>query len=243
MVPPPPLPKSARLAALRELQKRIGYGFEDLALLDRALTHASTGNQGKANYERLEFLGDAFLNFAVAHELFRREPEIPEGRLTEVRAALVSRSPLAAIARKLHLIRHLEVGKGLRESELYSERILADLVEAVLGAVLIDGGVQAARRFVRRHVLAGNIEKCHEDRPPIDSKTRLLHHCQRQGLGQPRYETVETRGLQHDQTFVVAVKLRDGRSAEGQGRTKRAAEKDAAESLLGILNGRKPTGA
>ena len=107
--------RDARRRLLRSLAEKLGHEFEDLGLLDRALCHASTGNQGRANYERLEFLGDSFLNFAVAEALFRLEPEIPEGKLTETRAQLVSRAPLARVARQLDLVNHLEVGKGLRD--------------------------------------------------------------------------------------------------------------------------------
>jgi ribonuclease-3 len=226
---------ATRSASLQALAERLGHRFRDLGLLDRALTHASTVNEGKKSYERLEFLGDAFLNFAVADRLYRADTEVAEGQLTETRARLVSRSPLAAIARRLDLAAHLASGKGLREAERHSERILADLVEAVLGAVLIDGGVTAARAFVRRHVL-------HEDSAaaaPVDaakdSKTALLHHCQHHQLGQPRYELLETSGLQHEQEFRVVARLLDGRRAEGRARNKRAAEKLAAERLLARL--------
>ncbi len=217
---------------LRALQKDLGHEFEELDLLDRALTHASTGNEGKRNYERLEFLGDAFLNFAVGDALFQQDPEIPEGMLTETRSQLVSRRPLAAIARKLDLGNHLEVGKGLRASERDSERILADLVEAVLGAIYLDGGVRAARAFVRRHVLADHDASAPTDAAAIDSKTALLHFCQRHRLGQPKYDLVGTTGLQHEQEFRVVARLPDERCAEGQGPNKRSAEKVAAARLL-----------
>lgn len=229
-----PAAQDARKKALRALCRQLGHDFDDLALLDRALCHASTGNDGRSNYERLEFLGDAFLNFAVADHLFRQEPEIPEGRLTSSRADLVSRKPLATVARRLELWKLLEVGKGLRESERHSERILADLTEAVLGAIYLDGGVRAARAFVRRHLLAQRPEEPTAD-ATVDSKTRLLHWCQHHKLGQPRYELLETTGLQHQQEFHVAVRVGGGHEAEGRGRTKRTAEKQAAASLLSRL--------
>ena len=227
---------AARRRSLQQLGQQLGYEFEDLGLLDRALTHASMGNEGKHSYERLEFLGDAFLNFAVADVLFRADDEVAEGQLTETRARIVSRQPLAEAGRRLGLQQHLLSGKGLRESERGSARILCDLVESVLAAVLIDGGVRPARAFVRRHLLpsrnapvAAPSEK--------DSKTALLHHCQHNGLGQPRYELVETTGLQHEQEFVARAYLDDGRDATGNGRTKRAAEKHAAALLLEQLRG------
>ena len=142
-----------RTDELRALCEELGYRFKDLSLLDRALTHASTTNEGRKSYERLEFLGDSFVNFAVADVLYRRDTEIAEGQLTEARARIVSRQPLAAVARRLDLQVYLRSGKGLRESERGSARILCDLLEAVLGAILIDGGVTAARAFVRRHGL------------------------------------------------------------------------------------------
>jgi ribonuclease-3 len=225
-------PRDNRRRLLRALQRELGHEFDDLDHLDRALTHASTGNEGKRNYERLEFLGDAFLNFAVADALFQQAPEIAEGRLTETRSLLVSRKPLAAIARKLDLANHLQTGKGLRASERDSERILADLVEAVLGAIYLDGGIRAARAFVRRHVLANHEETPAADAASVDSKTALLHFCQRHRLGQPRYDLVATTGLQHEQQFKVVARLPDQRSAEGSGPNKRSAEKAAAARLL-----------
>ena len=227
--------------ALRSLAKRLGHAFEDISLLERALTHASTGNEGRLSYERLEFLGDAFLNFASADWLFRMHPEIAEGQLTETRARIVSRRPLADVGKRLGLHEHVLTGKGLRESERAGERILADLVEAVIGAILLDGGVRAARAFVKRHVLpddAGDPEATVTDK---DSKTALLHHCQHHKLGQPRYELVETVGLQHEQEFLVVARLIDGRREEGRGRTKRAAEKQAAARLLLQLSSIDPS--
>lgn len=235
--------RDARRRALRALAKDLGHEFDDIGLLDRALTHASTGNEGKLNYERLEFLGDAFLNFAIADALFRMEPEIPEGRLTETRANLVSRPPLARVGRKLNLVACAEVGKGLRESELHSERILADLVEAVLAAIYLDGGVRAARAFVKKHILPQIEHVPAEASTGTDAKTALLHWCQRHKLGQPRYELIETIGLQHQQEFRIAARLQDGREAEGRGRNKRAAEKLAAQQLLSRLQRESAAGA
>ncbi len=235
MPEPNELQTAARRHTLRGLGQQLGYTFKDLDLLDRALTHASMGNEGKKSYERLEFLGDAFLNFAVADVLYRRDTEVAEGELTETRARIVCRKPLADAARRLDLRTHLVSGKGLRDNERGSERILADLVEAVLGAILIDGGVTSARAFVRRHVLPKDDAASVAPTTEKDSKTALLHFCQHHKLGQPRYELVETVGLQHEQEFVVCARLLDGRHAEGTARTKRAAEKIAAERLLAKL--------
>jgi ribonuclease III len=230
-----PAIKKAREKSLRKLCERLGYDFKDIDLLDRALTHASMGNEGKKSYERLEFLGDAFVNFAVADALYRRDTEIGEGQLTETRARIVSRQPLAKAAKALDLQAHLESGRGLRTSESGSARILCDLMESVLGAILIDGGVTPARAFVRRHILPKNNDSELTEISAKDAKTSLLHHCQHNKLGQPLYSLIETTGLQHEQEFVVRAHLLDGREAIGNGRTKRAAEKSAAAVLLESL--------
>lgn len=226
----------ARRRTLLTLQQELGYEFRDLSLLERALTHSSMGNEGEKSYERLEFLGDSFLNFAVAEVLFHAEPEVAEGQLTETRANIVSRSPLANIAERLDLAAHIRHGKGLRKNECTGERIRADLVESVLGAILVDGGVRSARAFVRRHCLKKGTPMANPQDIEKDSKTALLHFCQHGKLGQPRYELVETTGLQHEQQFRVLARLDDGRHEEGLGRTKRAAEKVAASKLLDKLS-------
>lgn len=235
MPDPTPTQVQARRRSLRELAERLGHAFKDPALLDRALSHASLGNEGKLSYERLEFLGDGFLNFAIADLLYRATDEIAEGQLTETRARIVSRGPLAEVGQRLDLPNYLLHGKGLRENERQSERIRCDLVEAVVGAILLDGGVRAARAFVRRHVLPRNLALEVEPGGQKDSKTALLHYCQRGKLGQPRYELLDTTGSQHQQEFRVAARLTDGRRAEGLGRTKRAAEKAAAAALLLVI--------
>jgi ribonuclease-3 len=235
MSEPNPLQLDAHRRALTELGERLGHRFADLDLLQRALTHASTGNEGKKSYERLEFLGDAFLNFAVALRLYHADTEIAEGQLTETRSRIVSRPPLAAAGQRLDLAHYLQSGKGLRANERSSDRILADLVEAVLGAILLDGGVAAAQDFVDRHLLPEGSLTPATPEVSKDSKTALLHFCQHHQLGQPRYELAETIGLQHNQQFRVIARLLDGRAAEGMDRTKRGAEKLAAERLLAAL--------
>lgn len=232
---PKPVVAKARANSLERLCERLGYRFGDLSLLDRALTHSSLTNEGRKSYERLEFLGDAFVNFAVADVLYRRDTEIAEGQLTEARARIVSRAPMAEVARRLDLMSHLLSGKGLRESERTSARILCDLTEAVLGAILLDGGVTPARAFVRRHILPAQLPGAGDVAKTTDAKTALLHHCQHHRLGQPRYSLVETVGLQHQQEFVVRAHLLDGREAQGRGSSKRSAEKDAAAALLAEL--------
>jgi ribonuclease-3 len=228
-------PTAARLRALLALGKRLGHGFQDPLLLDRALCHASLANDGRPSYERLEFLGDAVLGFVVTEHLYLRCPDVPEGRLTELRSRAVSRTPLARIAVTLGLPEHLLGGRGLRERDRQSQRIHADLCEAVLGAIFLDGGLRAARRFVQRTVLAPLDSLLQEGRHERDPKSRLLHWAQSRRLGQPHYSVLSEAGPEHDREFTVAVHLKKRGIATGCGRTKQEAEKDAARRALEAL--------
>lgn len=232
-----------RRPALRELASRLGHEFRDPTLLERALVHSSMGNAGKASYERLEFLGDAILGFVVAEHLFRLQPEIPEGELTDRRARIVSREPLAEVGRSLKLQDAVEVGRGIRSEELQNARLLADLVEAVLGAIYLDGGIRAAKRFVKTHVLDRVPGTATSIAKPRDPKSQLLHWAQARGLGQPTYALREATGPDHARTFTVAVSLGEEDLGEGADRTKRAAEMAAAEAALETLRARGDTGS
>jgi dsRNA-specific ribonuclease len=176
-------PKDARRRLLRALAKELGHEFTDLDHLDRALTHASTGNEGKRNYERLEFLGDAILNFAVADALFQKEPEIPEGQLTETRSHYVSRKPLAAIARKLDLSNHLLVGKGAQEfARTMGFRIEDDLntaialtsLETLVGLKKVDVAQQLAAIAEMDAVLGINLMALSRTDLRIRPKTAII---------------------------------------------------------------------
>lgn len=231
MTSPEP-PSTARLAELDRIAERIGHRFHDPSLLDRALTHASLGNEGLPSYERLEFLGDAVLGFVVAERLFKRRPEYLEGELTDLRARHVSREPLAAVARELGLPDALSVGRGLRTAELGSARIQADLVEAVLAAIYLDGGLRAARAFVHRHILDGEASNTDLGRKTRDPKSRLLHLAQRRALGQPRYRLLDTDGPDHARSFRVCVLIAEAEYGTGDARSKQAAEMIAAERAI-----------
>ena len=223
-----PEPAAARTQALRQVQKQIGHEFKDADLLDRALSHSSLGNVGLPNYERLEFLGDAILGFLVAESLYKRSPEIPEGELTSRRSLLVSRQPLAVVADDLRLGEYLMVGRGLVEDTLRSKRILADLVEAVLGAIYLDGGTRHARRFVQRFILDRFQEAQADGAVTTDAKTRLNQLAQTRGLSTPRYEIVESTGPDHDPTFLVEVTLNSVRTRSSRVKSKQAGEQEAA---------------
>lgn len=216
----------------------LGHRFADPALLDEALTHSSvTGRFGrrKRSYERLEFLGDRVLGLVVAHMLFERFPEDPEGRLTDRQVALVQGSTVAEVGERLGLARVLEIARSEAESAGRGEQSrLADGCEALIGALYVDGGLDAARRFVERE-WEPLLERVAT--PPRDAKTTLQEWAQGRGLEPPAYRLLGADGPPHAPRFTVEASLPDAAPAVGEGGSKRAAERQAAERLLRQVEG------
>ncbi len=219
----------------QELGQRIGYAFQSAALATEALTHRS---RGVLNNERLEFLGDSVLNLVVAQLLFDRHPLLPEGELSRIRAGLVNREALLQIAQKLRLGELLRLGEGeLKSGGGGRPSILADAVEAVLGAVFRDGGFAAAEA-VTRHLLAPMMDTIDLAATPKDAKTRLQEWLQARHRALPRYQLLETRGEAHDQTFrVECVMDNPPLRTEAEGKSRRVAEQQAAQLALEKLPG------
>jgi ribonuclease-3 len=216
----------------------LGYRFEDRSLLACALRHPSAGHERVGNdgdNQRLEFLGDAVLGLLAADELFARYPELPEGRLTVMRSQLSSGKALARMARELDLGALLEMGRGEEATGGRSRRgNLADALEALLGAVWLDGGVAAARA-VFRIVAARELSDDMADQLWIHkSKGELQELCQRRWSCEPSYEVVERTGADHAPHFKVRVSIpvEEAPDAEGEGGGRRAAETAAAAALL-----------
>jgi ribonuclease-3 len=231
-------PIKAREERLRRVCERIGYDFEDLSLLDRALCHSSLGNQGLPNYERLEFLGDAVLGFLVAENLYRHDPEIPEGDLTSCRSLMVSRQPLSEIGGEMRLGDDLMVGRGLSEESRRAPRILADRVEAVLAAVDLDGGLDAARRFVQRHVVDRLEVDVQSIRTSTDAKTKLNQWAQSRALLGPIYTIDEVTGPDHDPTFRVSVQIGEVTATSPAVKSKQHGEQAAAAKAHALIRAR-----
>jgi len=204
------------------------HEFCDPQLLELALTHASTGNA--ADNERLEFLGDAALDLVVAEELYRRHPDLAEGDLTELKASVVSRRTLAAAAQKLELEPRARVGRGLDRRAL-SRSVLANLYEAVLGAVYLDAGLGAAASFVMT-TLADPLQRVHERREEAVPKQVFQEYCQRRTGEPPRYEVVESRGKAHARAFLVRAIAGGESYPTAWGRTRKEAEHWAAQEAL-----------
>lgn len=224
---------------LRELQRRLGYDFRDPSQLELALTHRSLS--GRRNNERLEFLGDAYLGYVVAAELFERHAEAKENELTLLRASLVRGRTLADVARAVGLGEFLRLGSGeLKSGGFRRDSILADAIEAVIGAVLLDGGREAARNLILR-LLGERLERARPGEVRKDPKTRLQEHLQGRGEALPEYEILEVSGSDHAQTFTVRCQVPLlGEPIVGRGRSRRAAEQQAASHALDALNGRAP---
>lgn len=226
----------ARRAAERDLaalQRRLGHAFRDGSLLRRALTHRSHGGD---HNERLEFVGDSLLNCVVAILLHDRLPGLPEGELSRLRAGLVNEASLHEIAQSLALGDELLLGEGELKSGGYRRpSILADGLEALLGAVYFDAGFDAVRGVVES-LFTGRIDRVSAHPPAKDPKTALQENLQGRRLPLPRYTVVAVGGEAHRQVFRVECRVDElGMAEVGEGASRRAAEQQAAESVLARL--------
>ncbi|MBQ7688884.1 MAG: ribonuclease III [Clostridia bacterium] len=219
---------------LRELEKQIGYQFQDRSLLELALTHSSFANEHgyRRDNERLEFLGDSVLGFLTAEYLFRKFETQPEGELTRRRANAVCEKTLAGFARELNLGDYIRLGKGEKLSGGANRpSILSDAFESVIAAVYLDGGVQAAKDFVLRFIPEADTG----DKPMVDYKTVLQEVVQKNPDEQLHYVLAAEAGPDHDKTFTVEVYLNSNRIGTGVGHSKKKAEQAAAAEALKLM--------
>jgi ribonuclease III len=215
---------------LDELVKKLGYDFQRPELLDEALTHVSAPQSGGQSYQRLEFLGDRVLGLAIAETLIETFPKAPEGELSRRLAELVRRESCAEIAITWDVGPYLKLGAGEAHSgERRNQTILADVCEAIIGAVFLDGGYEAARNLVERSFK--DIMEAPR-RPLRDPKSALQEWAQGRGLPPPTYTVAEQTGPDHAPKFRVMVKVKGAESEFGHGTSKRIAEQAAARSLL-----------
>lgn len=219
---------------LARLCRRLGYSFQDRDLLQLALSHRSTSRQ--SNNERLEFLGDAQLSQVISSELFHRFPEATEGQLTRMRASLVRGQTLAEVARELSVGEHLILGGGeLKSGGHRRDSILADALEALIGAMVIDGGEDTCRDVVLAW-FAERLQRISPQSARKDAKTRLQEWLQARKHGLPGYEVLAVTGQAPRQVFLVACTLPDlERCFEAEGASRRQAEQRAAEEALATL--------
>ncbi len=216
------------------LEEKIGYRFRDQRLLKQALTHSSYANEQKINklqdYERLEFLGDAVLELISSDFLFHENPQLPEGKLTKLRSSMVCEPALAFCARELELGSYMLLGKGEEATGgRRRDSITSDAMEALIGALYLDGGFMAAHDFIHRFILSDLENKILF----YDSKTVLQEMIQTDSQSRLTYELTGEEGPDHDKEFLVDAVLNGQVAGSGRGRTKKAAEQQAAyEAIL-----------
>jgi ribonuclease-3 len=226
------------MSDLADLQTRLGHNFRDASLLQLALTHPSVAHEQGApvlHNQRLEFLGDAVLQLILTRELYQKFPDFGEGPLTKARAKLVNRRALAEKGKALNLGAHLIVSRG-EAAHGGRERpsALADTFEAVLGAIYLDGGLPAAEQFVERHFHEAYGEVSHI--PVLENpKGELQELLQARSAEAPQYHVVSTSGPDHDRVFECTVQHEGKELARGRGKSKKAAESEAAFAALKLL--------
>jgi len=218
---------------IKDLEAAIGYRFQNIMLLQNALSHSSYANEHWHNSlmsnERLEFLGDSILGMVVAEYLYRNFPDRPEGDLTRMRADMVCEQALAEVANRLELGKHLLLGHGEEQGGRNRASILADAVESVIAASFLDGGMEAARAFIEKFVLCDvPVTRLHN----VDYKTSLQEMVQKKKDQQLSYALVGESGPDHDKRFDVAVFLNGVKIGQGSGSSKKRAEQDAARSAI-----------
>jgi ribonuclease III len=225
-------------AELEALEAALGYQFKNRQLLQRAMTHRSSVYEKAAPYaasadnEQLEFLGDAVLGLVISDRLIARYSAASEGRLSKLKAHLVSAAHLHQVALHLNLGQHLRLGRGEELSGGREKKaLLSNAVEAVIAAVYLDGGLEAAGRLVSEHVLDA-APGCEESVPLADYKGALQEMTQALKLPQPRYSIVQERGPEHSKTFLVEVRVGEEWVSSGEGMSKKSAGQKAAQKIL-----------
>jgi len=220
------------------LYKALHYRFRDAALFEQALTHRSAAG---LNNERLEFLGDAVLDFVISDLVFKSHPDASEGDMSKLRSSLVKDTSLAALAAELGLGEFLILGSGERKTGGHRrESILADALEAIFGAVYLDSGYDASKKIIEQ-VFAHRLENLPDVGDLRDPKTRLQEWLQARKLALPDYELVNVTGKAHQQMFAVTCTVNElSQTTQGESTTRRKAEQKSARNMLKILSGERP---
>lgn len=220
---------------LRRAQEAIQYEFSDPSLLEAALTHASLANHRLQSNERLEFLGDAVLGLVVSKELYTRFPDYLEGELTKIKSAVVSRKVCAEISESLSLPSFLFLGKGMTGRSSLPPSLAAAVLESIIGAIFLDGGLDAAERFILRQV-SDPIREADESAHQRNYKSQLQQYAQKVLSGTPVYELLDEQGPDHSKCFEICVVIEGHRFPTAWGPSKKESEQKAAYLALEELN-------
>lgn len=226
--------RKEREKGLSALEKTLGYKFIDRSLLELALTHSSLRDTWTESNERLEFLGDSVIGLTVSEHLFCTRPDDPEGELTRLKSILVAGTSLAEVGKALELKKILRVGKGIRKSRSIPSSLIANAVEALVGAVYLDAGFEKARIVVLRHMdtLLTKVTRRRDER---NHKAALQQMSQKRFSMTPNYEILETVGPDHKKQFVIEAVIGDRNFGAARGTTKKQAEQRAARLALRAL--------
>ena len=221
-------------AVLDACQQRMGYRFRDVGLLKSALRHASSADHRRDSNERMEFFGDAVLGLVICEALYERLPQALEGELTKIKSAVVSRRTCARVAAALRLTDSLVLGQGLDTGEELPQSLAAGTLEAVIAAVYLDGGLEAARTFILTHMDA-ELRAATESQHQFNFKSQLQQYAQRELSGSPVYELLDEKGPDHAKCFEIAVCVGARRFPSAWGPSKKEAEQKAAQLALVAL--------
>ncbi|HEY7311657.1 MAG TPA: ribonuclease III [Gemmataceae bacterium] len=221
---------------LDECQSAIGYRFRQPDLLRSALTHASGANTRLASNERMEFLGDSVLGLITCEQLYLRFPDYQEGDLTKIKSVVVSRRTCARFSKALNLGDYLFLGKGMHLHTAVPASLLADVYESLVAAIYLDGGLEAARTFILRH-LGPEIEEVAEGAHGGNFKSLLQQVAQREFNATPQYHLLDEKGPDHSKCFKIAAVIGRHTYAGAWGRNKKEAEQRAAMNALAQVNG------
>ena len=227
---------------LRECQERLNYQFRDVSLLQAALTHASSASSRRDSNERLEFLGDAVLDLVICQELYERLPHALEGELTKIKSAVVSRRVCAQVADQLHLPEALTLGQGMEPNDRLPRSLAAAVLESVIAAIYLDGGLDSVRAFILEHMKGEIREAVHSDHQ-YNFKSQLQQHAQRRLRATPTYELLDEKGPDHSKCFEIAVTVGRQQFPGAWGPNKKDAEQKAAWLALrelGAVTGEFP---
>ncbi|MCD6406099.1 MAG: ribonuclease III [Planctomycetes bacterium] len=219
---------------LRECEEVLGYRFKDESILVQALTHASSNSHDAPDNERLEFFGDAVVGMVICEHLFTRYPQYSEGRLTRMKSAVVSRSSLGYVARMMGMSKFIIVGPGMAKRKHLPNSLYANVFEAVIAAIYLDGGMDAAEKVIL-DLLESEIDAAEADKRYRNYKSILQHYTQREMQVTPSYKVVREEGPDHLKFFEVVAVIEETDYRSGWGRNKKEAEQRAAEETLKVL--------
>lgn len=219
---------------LSECQLTIGYSFKDTAVLEKALTHTSCKLENNFSNERLEFLGDAVLGMIISDYLYKSLPHCSEGELTKIKSVVVSQTTLARVSLEAHLNDFLSVGRGLNDQNFLPKSLLANVFEAIIAAIFLDGGIEAAYNFTIKF-LKKEIDIVCKNQHEKNYKSILQQHSQKEYGVTPNYRVLQQIGPDHGKSFEVMVSIKGNEYGKGWGKSKKEAEQYAAKETLKIF--------